>query len=117
MFLELVKDMPRGRQESLARMLVPLVVVIAVALAVLAVWMTGDARVAGDLRRQIEQQAGTAGVLFLDDRVQVPSSGERQVAVLVDGRPVDGLIEVHGDTATLLVRAPDGDFVPAAPGD
>lgn len=117
MFLEMVKDMPRGRQESLARMLVPLLVVMAVALGLLAVWVTGDARVAGDLRRQVEQQAETAGVLFLDDRLVVPESGERPVPVLVDGRPVDGLIAVDGGTATLLVRSAGGEFVPATASD
>jgi hypothetical protein len=117
MFLEMAKDMPRGRQESLARLLVPMVAVMAVALGLLVVPMVGEARVAQDVRQQVEQQARDAGVLFVDDRLVLPRSGEQPVAVVVDGRRVDGLIAVDGDTATLLVPAADGELVPAAPGN
>jgi hypothetical protein len=88
----------------------PLLVVMTIALGALLVWTADDARLAGDLRRQVQQQAQTAGVLFLDDRLVVPGSGERQVPVLVDGRPADGRIVVDGDLATLHVRAADGTF-------
>jgi hypothetical protein len=116
MFLEMVKDMPRGRRESLGRLLVPLLAVMAVGLGLVAVSMADDARVGEQLREQVQEQAEAAGVLFMDDRLVVPRSGERQVPVLVDGRVAEGLIEVDGAEATLLVRSADGEFVPAAPG-
>jgi len=117
MVLELIKDMPRGRAESLSRLFVPLLVAMALVLSLVLVGTAGDARVAGELRRQVEQQARTAGVLFLDDRVVVPSFGVRDVPVLVDGRPVEGRIIVDGDTATLQLRSPDGSFAAAVSKD
>jgi hypothetical protein len=117
MFLEMVKDMPRGRRDSLARLLVPILAVMAVGLGLVAVTMADDARNGGQLQEQVQEQAEAAGVLFMDDRVVVPRSGERQVPVLVDGRVAEGLISVDGDEATLLVRTADGSYVPVTTGD
>jgi hypothetical protein len=108
-FLEMVKDMPRGRQESLARLLVPLLVVTLALLGVAVVRMADDARVDGDLQRQIVQQAEAAGVLFLDERGPlIPRAGERDEPAIVDGRRVDVLITIDGDVATLRVPPTDG---------
>ena len=111
MFLEMAKDMPRGRADSLARMLVPMLFVMVVVLGLVVAWTADDARVAGNLQEQVEQQAEEAGVLLLDDRFSVPSSGDVHVPVMMDGRPVEGLVSVDGDEATLLVRSDDGSFV------
>jgi hypothetical protein len=117
MFLEMAKDMPRGRADSLARMLVPMLIAMVVVLGLVVVWTADDARVAGSLQDQVEQQAEQAGVLILDDRFRVPTSGDVQVPVQMDGRPVDGLVQVDGDEATLLVRSENGSFVPVAADD
>jgi hypothetical protein len=101
-FLEMVKDMPRGRQESLGRILVPLLAVMLGGLALVGVRMFDDARLDADLRQQVEQQAESAGVLFLDVPL-IPRTGARVEPAIADGRRVETVITVDGDVATLRV--------------
>ncbi len=114
MFLEMAKDMPRGRADSLSRGLVPLLVVMALVLGVLTPFLVREDGTLRSLEQQVDEQAERAGVLLLDD-VRLPAAGGRQdVRLLVDGRPAGGRIEVDGDAATLLVVTGDGSFVPVA---
>ncbi len=114
MFLEMAKDMPRGRADSLSRGLVPLLVGMALVLGVLTPWLVSEDGTVRSLEQQVDEQAERAGVLLLDD-VRLPAAGGRQdVRLLDDGRRVDGRIEVDGDAATLLVVTGNGSFVPVA---
>jgi len=108
MFLEMAKDMPRGRAESLGRLLVPIVATIVVGLVAVGLWMAGDARRADALDDQVAEQAAQGQVVF-PQGYTVPREGEHTVVVLVDGAMTDGVIRVDGDRATLLVPDADAD--------
>jgi hypothetical protein len=114
MFLEMVKDMPRGRRDSLERLWAPLLVVLTVAVVALGAWFVVDVRTDPGLARQVEEQAERAGVL-LDEYTVPTGDGESQVRMLVDGVWTDGLVRVEDDVATLLARDADSGYVPVRP--
>ncbi|WP_258724939.1 hypothetical protein [Cellulomonas sp. NS3] len=114
MFLEMAKDMPRGRSDSLERLWVPLLVVLTVAAVGIGAWFVVDARTDPGLARQVEQQAQHADVL-LDEYTLPTGDGQGQVRMLVDGVWREGLVRVAGDVATLLVRDAEGGYVPVDP--
>ncbi|MFS0698667.1 hypothetical protein AB6N24_01705 [Cellulomonas sp. 179-A 4D5 NHS] len=106
--------MPRGRNDSLERLWVPLLVVLAVAVVCIGAWFVVDVRTDPDLAGQVEQQAERAEVL-LDEYMLPTGDGQAQVRMLMDGAWSDGLVRVEGDVATLLVRDAEDRYVPVRP--
>jgi hypothetical protein len=116
-FLEMAKDMPRARTDALARLWVPMVAVLGVALVAVTAWFVVDARTDPHLDQQVTEQAEASGVVLPRTWTVPTTDGEVEVSLLVDGARTDGVIRVDGDVATLLARDTDGELVPVTDRD